>query len=110
MTYLIIAIIAFPIGVFCGITLMACCIVGKRADSKPPNNYCGEEAITTETPKEHVCKTKENAELIHCMGDEDIWKCRVCGKQWEAPCRFSRIWKEEPNPNHIDNGGFEGFM
>ena len=64
MANLIIAIIVFPVGVFCGIALMACFIVAKRADSNPPDNYCGEEPISN----------KSN------------------------------------NPDHMDNGGFEGFM
>ena len=25
--------------------------------------------------------------VLACDGETDFWECRVCGRQWEAPCR-----------------------
>ena len=86
-------IIGLVIGIPIGIAIISLCVMAKQSDVvhekySPPDNYCGEEAAQT---------------ITHPMASsEEIKKAK-------ASITTSASFKQT-NPNHIDNGGFEGFM
>lgn len=34
----------------------------------------------------HICT--DNSKVISCDGENDVCKCKLCGKEWKEPCSF----------------------
>lgn len=45
------------------------------------------EKFYEEDKSKHDCK--RHAKMKHCLGDEDVWKCNICGEEWHEPCSMA---------------------
>jgi len=59
-------------------------------------------------PKEHDCK--DHRILIHCFGDDDLFRCSICKKEWTDVCKMNQVWNKTEENNIDSSDKFNGFM